>query len=136
LKELFTVEYAVVKPYLPDPIFSKPEDYTKPIVAEEEDKKPALVFLGVDEGSVQSLPEKKDDVEKKDEDKRYHPEGPPYFAIDATSLPTLQEAAVAAGSSTKPIFLELRSGISRLSGPEAGIASEARSLIDWNKRHR
>jgi len=128
--KLLTVEYEMVKKYLSDPIFSKPEEYNKPVVAEDEDRKPALVFLGVDEGEAQSLPEKPPSG-----DAHYHPDGAPYFAIDASNLSGLREAAVALNPDTSS-FLDLRAGVSRLSMPEAGIASEARSLIDWNKRNR
>ncbi|MBV9150183.1 MAG: NAD(+) diphosphatase [Alphaproteobacteria bacterium] len=54
-------------------------------------------------------------------------EGRPYFAIDADS------AEIGAGSNREP--LDARSLAPLLSGGEAAILAEARSLIDWHARH-
>lgn len=83
--------------------------------------------------------------------------------MDASNLSELRDAAVDYAKQQQnqhdgePQFLELRSGISRLSSPESGLVAEAKrfapphsfihavaivnvdsgscSLIDWNKRN-
>ena len=55
-------------------------------------------------------------------------EGCPYFAIDASSAET--------GTASNRELLDARSLAPLLSGGEAAILAEARSLIDWHARHR
>lgn len=81
---------------------------------------PALVFLGIDDrpdASKDSVPAKVDPR---------HPQGVPYFAIDAGK----EKWEVEGGE-----FGDARASASSMSGWEAGIFAQARALIDWNCRN-
>jgi NAD+ diphosphatase len=69
-------------------------------------------------------------------EKQHLPEGSAFVALDATNLPELKEAAIKTVEGRHVAFVDLRTGVSRLGHNESGIVSEARSLIDWNKRNR
>jgi NAD+ diphosphatase len=78
------------------------------------------VFLGIDDrpdASKDSVPAKVDPQ---------HPQGVPYFAIDAGMEEWVIEGAE---------FEDARASASSMSGWEAGIFAQARALIDWNCRN-
>jgi len=78
------------------------------------------VFLGIDDrpdASKDSVPAKVDPQ---------HPQGVPYFAIDAGKEDWVVEGAE---------FGDARASASSMSGWEAGVFAQARALIDWNCRN-
>jgi NAD+ diphosphatase len=54
-------------------------------------------------------------------------EGRAYFALDASAVPRSDEG--------EPATADVRSLAAMISGPDAAILAEARSLIDWHTRH-
>jgi NAD+ diphosphatase len=82
---------------------------------------PALVFLGVDDrpdASSTSVPARADLM---------HPEGVPYFALDAGT----EDWEIEGGE-----FGDARASGSAMSGWEAGVFALSRALIDWNVRNK
>lgn len=59
-------------------------------------------------------------------------EGIAHFAIDISNRTDL----IALGGASSGEFQEVRGVAASLPGPEAGIAAQARALIDWHQRHR
>lgn len=58
--------------------------------------------------------------------------GRPHFAFDASAVPAPEEAFDLSGIAA---FGGLREVVPVLSQAEAGIAAQARSLLDWHRRH-
>ena len=121
--KLATVGYKLVASYIGENPFKQPEDH-KQIDLATEDAKPALLYLGVQESGAGTLQEKAGG----EGDKTHHPDGPAWFAIDGSKLDKLREAAIEEHGG-KATFLDLRAGVSKLPGPESGVAAEARALI-------
>lgn len=86
------------------------------------------MFLGVDESgrdTQHALPSKEETA---------CPTDPAIFAVDATRLATLREAALKGDG--KPEFAELRGASSRLPAHESAVGAEARAVLSWNRSNR
>ena len=101
---------------------------------------PLIVFLGIDEQSSQSQQLSSSDSRTqrslpKASDESMQPSGNPYYVIDTIHHPELAKKALEIhGGLKEALFMELRSEILCLDFESTGVVSEARALVDWNRR--
>ncbi|GAA98157.1 uncharacterized protein L969DRAFT_16058 [Mixia osmundae IAM 14324] len=116
-----------IKAHLPEPAFLNDKELGS-FTVDEQDKKPLIVFLGIDERARAS---KQDALPTST-----HPDGPAYFALESTLLPDLNESTLQRFKDRDPQYLHMRAGSAVLSMHDVAIAGQARALMEWHRRNR